>query len=135
VAAKSQKPQAALRAYALSLPGAREEFPWGESVVKVGSKVFVFLGREGDVGISVKLPDSGMAALSLPFVEPTGYGLGKSGWVTATFPRGAGAPVGLLREWIEESYRAVAPKKRVAELDGGKPAAPKPPRAPRRSRR
>ena len=24
-------------------------------------------------------------ALSLPFVTPTGYGLAKSGWVTATF--------------------------------------------------
>ena len=133
--AKSQKPQAALRAHALSFPGAHEEFPWGESVVKVKGKVFVFLGREGDLGISIKLPESGIAALALPFVEPTAYGLGKSGWVTASFPNGAGAPVGLLRQWMEESYRAVAPKKLVAELDRRKPPAPKPPSVKRRFRR
>ena len=34
----------ALRAHALAYPGAREAFPWGERVVKVGGKVFVFLG-------------------------------------------------------------------------------------------
>ena len=33
-----------LRIFALGLPGAYEEFPWGESVVKVNKKVFVFLG-------------------------------------------------------------------------------------------
>ena len=112
--AKAKSPQAALRAHALAFPGAVEEFPWGESVVKVRGKVFVFLGREGDLGLSVKLPESGLAALALPFAEPTGYGLGKSGWITASFPRGNGAPVGLLLEWIEESYRAVAPKRLLA---------------------
>ena len=33
-----------VRAFALGLPGAVEEFPWGESVAKVNKKVFVFLG-------------------------------------------------------------------------------------------
>ena len=33
-----------LRAFALRLPRAREEFPWGERVIKVGKKVFVFMG-------------------------------------------------------------------------------------------
>ena len=32
-----------LRTFALGLPGAYEEFPWGESVVKVNKKMFVFL--------------------------------------------------------------------------------------------
>ena len=35
--------RAALRRYALGLPGAHEDFPWGESVVKVSKKVFVSL--------------------------------------------------------------------------------------------
>ncbi|MBA3709787.1 MAG: hypothetical protein H0W83_13320, partial [Planctomycetes bacterium] len=35
----------ALRAFALAFPGAYEDFPWGERVVKVAKKVFVFLGR------------------------------------------------------------------------------------------
>lgn len=101
----------ALRDYALSLPGAYEEFPWGERVVKVAGKVFVFLGHGDVVGMSAKLPASGAAALTLPFCEPTGYGLGKAGWVSVRFAKGEKAPIDLLLQWIDESYRAVAPKK------------------------
>lgn len=111
----------ALRTFALRFPGATEDFPWGERVVKAGGKVFVFLGldpvRGGPLALSVKLPQSGEEARDLPFVRPTGYGLGKAGWVTATFEPPARAPVGLLEAWIDESYRAVAPKKLVAALD------------------
>jgi len=110
-----------LREFALSLPGATEDFPWGERVAKVGGKVFVFLGADpvpgGPLSLSVKLPVSGSEALDLPFTKPTGYGLGKSGWVTAAFEDGEPPPVGVLRTWILESYRAVAPKKLAAELD------------------
>jgi predicted DNA-binding protein (MmcQ/YjbR family) len=111
----------ALREYALALPGAIEDFPWGERVAKVGGKVFVFLGADpvpgGTLSLSVKLPDSGSEALDLPFTKPTGYGLGKSGWVTATFEDGEPPPVEVLQAWILESYRAVAPKKLAAALD------------------
>ena len=121
---------AALRAYALAFPEAREDFPWGERVVKVKDKVFVFLGRDGeDVGVTVKLPSSGLLALSLPFASPTGYGLGKSGWVTARFGPKDKPPLELLEKWIEESYRAVAPRALVKSLD-----QPPAPRAPRRIR-
>ena len=106
-----------LRTLALSYPGAHEEFPWGERVVKVKGKVFVFLGREDPIGISVKLPQSRLMALALPFASPTGYGLGKAGWVTAQFGPKEKPPVDVLKAWIDESYRAVAPKKLVAELD------------------
>ena len=37
---------------ALSYPGAHEEFPWGERVVKVKGKVFVFLGARGSASAS-----------------------------------------------------------------------------------
>jgi predicted DNA-binding protein (MmcQ/YjbR family) len=107
-----------LRDYALSLPETREDFPWGERVIKVKNKVFVFLGHgEGDFGLSVKLPETGQAALSLPHTEPTGYGLGRSGWVSAQFPRGEEPPPELIKEWVLESYRAVAPVK-LAKLVG-----------------
>ena len=33
----------------------------------------------------MKLPQSGHAVVLLPHVEPSGYGLGKAGWVTARF--------------------------------------------------
>jgi predicted DNA-binding protein (MmcQ/YjbR family) len=111
----------ALRRYALSFPGATEDFPWGERVVKVKGKVFVFLGTDpvpgGALGLSVKLPESGQDALDLPFTKPTGYGLGKSGWVSATFEAKDRPPVEILKGWIRESYCAVAPKKLVAELE------------------
>lgn len=117
--AKSAKKAAwdELRAYALALPGAHEDHPWGEVVVKVAKKVFVFLGRPPlDIGLSVKLPHSKKVALGLSYTEPTGYGLGKSGWVSVHLPDNP--HVDLLRAWIEESYRAVAPKRMIKELDG-----------------
>jgi predicted DNA-binding protein (MmcQ/YjbR family) len=108
-----------LREFALGLPGATEHFPWGERVAKVGGKVFVFLGadpvRGGPMSLSVKLPVSGPEALDLPFTKPTGYGLGKSGWVSATFSDGDSAPIEILKNWILESYRAVAPKQLAAQ--------------------
>src|ERR1700756_1020506 len=69
-----------LRAHALRYPETREDFPWEEDrVIKVRSKIFVFLG---DGGIGVKLTHSNQAALGLPFCKPMAYGLGRSGWVT-----------------------------------------------------
>ena len=123
----------ALRAYALGLPEAREDFPWGERVAKVRDKVFVFLGRDEDVGITVKLPSSGLMALSLPFASPTGYGLGKSGWITARFGPRDKPPIELLRKWIDESYRAVAPKQLVKAMDEPR-ARPAARRIPKRRR-
>ena len=118
------KTESALRKFALGLPGAHEEFPWGESVVKVTKKVFVFLGKEhgeGSFGFSVKLSISSADALEMPFTEPTGYGLGKSGWVSVRISPGDLPPNDLFLGWIEESYRAIAPKKLVAELDKRRP--------------
>ena len=87
------KPAAALKAlmkHAAAKPGAWEDHPWGETVYKIGKKVFVFLGKgEESYGMSCKLPDSGEAAVTMfGWAEPTGYGLGKSGWVTARFAPG-----------------------------------------------
>jgi predicted DNA-binding protein (MmcQ/YjbR family) len=122
------KAEAALRKHALTYPGAVEEFPWGERAIKVKGKVFVFLSR-GDhgLGISVKLPVSAASALGFGFAEPTGYGLGQHGWVTARFAKDDDVPTELLMEWIDESFRAVAPKRVVAELEAGEAEpAPKP---------
>lgn len=106
---------AALRRYALAFPETREDLPWGESAIKVRGKTFVFM-RAGEDGLhlSVKLPQSAPFALDQKFTAPTGYGLGASGWVTAEFGPKAKPPVDLLKGWIEESYRAVAPKKLLA---------------------
>ncbi|WP_437766676.1 MmcQ/YjbR family DNA-binding protein [Sorangium sp. So ce281] len=113
---------ARLRDAALAYPGAVEEFPWGDRVAKVRGKIFVFLNsHEGKLVVTAKLPQSGEAALMLPFAEPTGYNLGKSGWVTARFGPKDRVPEAMLLEWIEESYRAVAPKRALQSLDGAAP--------------
>lgn len=107
-----------LRAYGLAYPETHLKSPWpGHLDLAVKDKTFAYLSIEGEpLGISCKLPHSSAEALELPFTEPTGYGLGKSGWVSAKFPEGTKPPVDLLKAWIDESYRAQAPKKLVASL-------------------
>jgi predicted DNA-binding protein (MmcQ/YjbR family) len=108
----------ALKVKAKACPGAWEDHPWGETVYKVGKKVFVFMGVDNDdgtFGLSCKLPDSHEAAITMfSFAAPTGYGLGKAGWVSARFGKKDDVPVGLLEQWIAESYAAVAPKRAKA---------------------
>lgn len=107
-----------LREVMLALPQVTEEFPWGHRTAKVKGKMFAILVLdERGLHVTTKLPQSNEAALMLPFAEPTGYGLGKSGWVTARFAPGEVAPVELLSLWIRESFNAVAPK---SLTEGGK---------------
>jgi predicted DNA-binding protein (MmcQ/YjbR family) len=121
----------ALREWALAYPETHEDFPWGHRVIKVKGKAFIFMGHEhGGLGLSVKLPHSNAAALMMPFATPTGYGLGKSGWVSADFPEGQKPPMEMLRQWLDESFRAVAPKKLVAQLGGAVEKAPAVKKAP-----
>ncbi|HYO52825.1 MmcQ/YjbR family DNA-binding protein [Archangium sp.] len=127
----------ALREAGMAYPEVTEDFPWGHRTLKVKGKAFVFLTLSGEgLSMSVKLPQSNGAALMLPFVQPTGYGLGKSGWVSASFGARDTPPLEILRQWLDESYRAVAPKKLVAQLGGGAeaPKAQKAEAAPTKAR-
>src|SRR5690242_9057920 len=109
---------AELRSFGLTYPGAHLKSPWpGHLDLAVKDKTFAYLSLEGEpFGISCKLPQSAPQALLLPFAEPAGYGLGKSGWVSVRFPEGEPLPVEMLRSWIDESYRAQAPKKLIAQI-------------------
>jgi predicted DNA-binding protein (MmcQ/YjbR family) len=110
-----------LKAFALSLPGAYEDHPWGESVVKVNKKIFVFFGLPEHLDkrlyLGVKLPETSPYAVMMSFAKAAGYGLGKHGWISAELTPDDSVPLDMLLEWVEESYRAVAPKRLVAELD------------------
>ena len=109
---------ATLRKVALGYPEAYEDMPWGHHAIKVKGKAFVFLAADtATFSLSAKLPSSAGVALRLPFASPTEYGLGRSGWVTARFSRKARVPVEVLKLWIDESYRALAPKRLVAQLE------------------
>jgi len=112
-----RKIEAEIRKFALAYPETREDFPWGHSAFKVKEKAFVFMGGEKDeVSFSVKLPQSRDIAVDLPFTEPTGYGLGKSGWVTVTVRKDTKITLDLIKAWIDESFRAVAPKRLAATV-------------------
>jgi predicted DNA-binding protein (MmcQ/YjbR family) len=111
-----------LLAFALSFPETAEDRPWEDDVVvKVRGKIFVFAGPPGSRRMSVKLAESHAHALALEGAEPTGYGLGRAGWVTVPY-RAPGVTVALLRDLVEESYRIVAPKRLAALLDAGEPS-------------
>lgn len=100
-----------LRQYALAYPETHEDHPWGETAIKVKGKAFIFMGGDSDsMSLSVKLPQSRDMANDLPFAEPTHYGLGKHGWVTATITAEEAGTLEMLKAWIDESFRAVAPK-------------------------
>ena len=113
----------AARSFALELPSAFEDFPWGVPVVKVGTgsnwpPVFVGLGgrRDADApAVYVKLVSSYDQAVALAGATPTvNSGLGQFGRLTIALPVD---DVELLFDWVEESYRAGAPRRLVAELD------------------
>jgi predicted DNA-binding protein (MmcQ/YjbR family) len=108
---------ASLAEFALGFPGAWHDTPWGDSVVKVGKKIFVFLGTSDDPGLTVKVPESHDHALSFPRAAPTGYGLGKHGWVTIWVNEVRDEEIEVLYDFIEESYRAVATKTMIKQLD------------------
>ena len=107
-----------LRDFGLAYPGAHLKSPWpGHLDLAVKDKTFAYLSLEGEpFGISCKLPRSNVAALMQPYTTPTGYGLGKGGWVSARYPASEVPPIEVFKAWIDESYRAQAPKKLVAAL-------------------
>ena len=120
-----KKLRATLRDEALTFPETTEDFPWGERVVKVKKKVFAFLGRDMESErrtLSFKLPASHRELVKHSFAEPTGYGLGKSGWVSVAFGGKEQPTLEQARAWLRESYCAVAPKSLAAQLS---PAAAK----------
>lgn len=86
-------------------------------------KTFVWLDKSADaLSLTVKLPVSRDFALVFDFAEPAGYGLGRSGWISCRFAAGEDIDLDLLKRWIAESYRAVAPKTLAATLpDQGSP--------------
>ena len=94
--------KAELLEFALGLPEAWEDHPWGESVAKVGKKVFVFFGDDASErarSFTVKLRESHDEASAMGWTADPGYGLGRGGWLTVTAPDGRadGPPRGVDR--------------------------------------
>jgi predicted DNA-binding protein (MmcQ/YjbR family) len=103
-----------LLAYCLAKPGAWQDEPWdGDTVVKVGGKIFAFLGSaSGSPGVGVKCGPSREVAdewlLRYPEDATVLPYIGRSGWNSL---RATGAiPDDELREAIDTSYDAVVSK-------------------------
>lgn len=114
---KSTKPVAALRKIALAYPETEEGSSCNKISFKAGNKAFLYVGDNGDYySIMLKLVASYQEAEVLASRFPKIYHPGKAGWVNAVFTPPEAPPRGLLKLWIDESFRALAPKKIVAIL-------------------
>jgi predicted DNA-binding protein (MmcQ/YjbR family) len=98
---------------------------WGDQpTFRVGGKNFVFASPEA-TAISVKLPvgEASAVVATDPRATPTGYGLGRHGWISVDLTGRLGtARWREVEEWIRTSYTLVAPKRlarRVLGEDAG----------------
>lgn len=87
---------------------------WGDHpTFRVRGKNFVFADQSG-CNLSLKLTKEEAAAVVATDagVHPSGYGLGRHGWVAVTLDESAGEDRWRqVEEWILTSYTLVAPKK------------------------
>ncbi len=108
-----------LLAIVLQLPGAYEDRPWGSVHCKVDGKIFVGWGRHEDgnmsIGLRVDTAFQPMLVANDSRFTVAKY-VGKYGGVDMRI--GPRPHWGEVEKFIVESYRLIAPKKRLAELDG-----------------
>jgi predicted DNA-binding protein (MmcQ/YjbR family) len=102
-----------LLAYCLAKPGAWQDEPWdGDVVVKVGSKIFAFLGSEPASSVGLKCGPTREAAdewlLRYPDDASVMAYIGRSGWNSLAI-RGV-IPRDELLEAVDASYDAVVSK-------------------------
>lgn len=122
---KPNKHFEALRKLALSFPETVEGSSCNKLSYKAGNKAFLYLGESDDDGsynLRFKLTDSFSEAEKLAAKNATAYQPGSAGWVYCEFPASKAPPKGLMERWLEESYRALVPKKLLPLLDGKSPA-------------
>ena len=115
----------ALRKLALSYPEAQEGIACKGTALECStfnarSKAFLFVGA---ADVRLKLDASLAEANKLAAKEPSRYQVGAHGWVKVTLHQDEAAPLELLKKWIDESYRLLAPKQLVALLPERGPAA------------
>jgi predicted DNA-binding protein (MmcQ/YjbR family) len=107
-----------LLALTLKLPGAYEDWPWGSIHCKVDGKIFVGWGRDDDgemvIGIRTGLDKQAILVASDPRFSIAKY-VGKYGGIDMKL--GKKPDWSEVEHFIVESYRLIAPKKRLAELD------------------
>lgn len=100
-------PEEMLR-HCLAKPGAWQDEPWeGDTVVKVGPKIFAFLGSETSVGVKCGRTREEADEWLARFPEDASVMayIGRSGWNTLRMD--GAIPDGELRDAVDASYEAV----------------------------
>ena len=90
----------------------------GEPTFRVNGKNFIFCNHDAS-GLSVKLDNEEAAAVIAtdPLAEPSGYGLGRHGWVSVQVgPRPDTDRWRQIEEWVRTSYTKVAPTRLAKQV-------------------
>ena len=115
-----------LLAIVMKLPGAYEDRPWGSVHCKVDGKIFVGWGRTDDgdmsVGIRVGLDEQADLVETDARFSIAKY-VGKYGGVDMRL--GPSPDWREVERFIVQSYRLIAPKRRLAELETKQEGTPK----------
>lgn len=85
---------------------------WGdEPTFRVRGKTFVFTDQKAE-GLTIKLSKAEADAVVAtdPLAEPTGYGLGRHGWVSVRIGHADRDRWDQVEEWVRTSYTLVAPR-------------------------
>lgn len=99
-----------LKAHCTAKDGAWEDHPWGDFVYKVGKKLFVGIGEDEPVRVTVKAaPEDLDGLLTLPFIERAAY-VGRYGWITVTISDEEQLELAL--DLIDTSYTLVRGKRK-----------------------
>lgn len=105
-----------LRAVAMALPDTSEGTSCVNRAFRVRKKNFLFIGeKDGEVRLMLKLAGSLAGAEAM---ADTRVVVGKHGWLTLRFTPAEPLDAALLEAWVHESYRALAPKAVLKQLDG-----------------
>jgi len=109
-------------AYCLAKPGAWQDEPWeGDVVVKVGPKIFAFLGSDESHGVGLKCGVSREAAdewlLRYPGDASVMPYIGRSGWNSLRI--GGAICDDEIMEAIDASYEAIVGKLPKKDRPGG----------------
>ena len=114
----AKKVQDELEGFALSLPEAWFDTPWDESrVSKVRKQIFAYYGDQDTPSIGVRLTESLDHARSMEGATAMAYDLGTHGWLRIPITGLHESKVEVLHHFVEESYRLVAPRSLIKQLD------------------
>ena len=108
-----------VRKICLAFPETSEKLAWGHPTFRVRDKIFATIGVNADdkvVTMTTKPPPGEQEALlaeGAPFFFPKYVGV--RGWIG--FVVNSQSDWKLVAEMVEDSYREIAPKRLVAELD------------------